>query len=263
MKSKKPNRKKFYEPESRHWKVGDVNPDTGLVFYRYCKTIPGGIDWVTAEKLAAIKAKRNAEKRHRIATDTEYAEKERSYLRKKRQTEEFREHEKSYRERFFSDPVNRVKVNLRAREKSADKADRARVKHAEWMKATNYNKRRREDPVEKERERSRSLIRGFVRNRSFPKNPRTSCDVIQSLGCSWSELESHFESLFYGGMTWENLSEWTIDHIIPLSIAECAEDVLELNHFTNLRPALRIDNQRKHASLPYHLAIALLQHENK
>ena len=45
-------------------------------------------------------------------------------------------------------------------------------------------------------------------------------------------------------MNWENKGlyngtfnfGWDIDHIIPLSSASCKEDIIRLNHYTNLQP---------------------------
>jgi 5-methylcytosine-specific restriction endonuclease McrA len=45
-------------------------------------------------------------------------------------------------------------------------------------------------------------------------------------------------------MTWENQGKcmsnynetWQLDHIIPISNAKSIEDVIKLNHYTNLRP---------------------------
>ncbi len=40
-----------------------------------------------------------------------------------------------------------------------------------------------------------------------------------------------------------------IDHILPLATAACAQDVLALNHFTNLRPMWATENIRKGAKV--------------
>ena len=45
-------------------------------------------------------------------------------------------------------------------------------------------------------------------------------------------------------MTWENHGKynnsegygWDIDHIIPISMAKTEEDVIKLNHYSNLQP---------------------------
>jgi len=36
-------------------------------------------------------------------------------------------------------------------------------------------------------------------------------------GYTWEELRHHLETRFLPGMTWENMGEWHIDHIIPVS----------------------------------------------
>lgn len=46
-------------------------------------------------------------------------------------------------------------------------------------------------------------------------------------------------------MTWENRSEWHLDHIVPLATATTAEEVAALNHFTNFRPLWALDNMLK------------------
>ncbi len=65
------------------------------------------------------------------------------------------------------------------------------------------------------------------------------------IGCSFAELKIHVERQFTKGMTWENRDQWHIDHIIPLSTAKTEEDVIRLNHYTNLRPLWAKDNLAK------------------
>jgi hypothetical protein len=59
----------------------------------------------------------------------------------------------------------------------------------------------------------------------------------------------HIERQFVKGMTWENRGEWHIDHIIPLATAQNENDVVKLNHHTNLRPMWAKDNLRKSSKL--------------
>ena len=46
-------------------------------------------------------------------------------------------------------------------------------------------------------------------------------------------------------MNWDNRNEWELDHIIPISIARNEEQIIKLNHYSNLRPLWRKDNQEK------------------
>lgn len=70
--------------------------------------------------------------------------------------------------------------------------------------------------------------------------------TLEILGCNWEEFKIHIESQFTEGMTWDNLSEIHIDHIIPISSAETIEDVYKLNHYTNLQPLWAKDNLEKY-----------------
>ena len=65
------------------------------------------------------------------------------------------------------------------------------------------------------------------------------------LGCTFEEFRQHLESQFEPWMNWDNYGcktptainmTWDIDHIIPLSSAVTEEDIIRLNHYTNLRP---------------------------
>jgi hypothetical protein len=79
----------------------------------------------------------------------------------------------------------------------------------------------------------------FLRN-GYTKNLRT----LIILGCTFEELKIHLESKFEPWMNWENRGlyngklnfGWDIDHIIPLDTATTEEDIIKLNHYTNLQP---------------------------
>jgi len=74
------------------------------------------------------------------------------------------------------------------------------------------------------------------------KNISKSFKSQETLGCSVLELKNHIENLFQPGMNWENRFEWHIDHIIPLDLANDIEEVIILNHYTNLRPMWAREN---------------------
>jgi hypothetical protein len=64
------------------------------------------------------------------------------------------------------------------------------------------------------------------------------------LGCTFEEFKLYLESKFEDWMTWENRGlyngefnyGWDIDHIIPTSSAKTEEEIIKLNHYTNLQP---------------------------
>ena len=46
-------------------------------------------------------------------------------------------------------------------------------------------------------------------------------------------------------MNWDNHGEWHYDHIIPLASADNYDDLVRLNHYTNLQPLWAEDNLKK------------------
>ena len=95
--------------------------------------------------------------------------------------------------------------------------------------------------------KTRNLIRKAFDRNGFTKRSKSN----NILGCSWPEFISHMEKQFKDGMTWQNRGEWHIDHIIPLATATCEDDIIRLNHFTNLRPLWAEENLRKSDKLEF------------
>jgi hypothetical protein len=64
------------------------------------------------------------------------------------------------------------------------------------------------------------------------------------LGCTIIQFKSHLQSQFQPWMSWDNYGKyngelnygWDIDHIIPISSAKTEEEIIKLNHYTNLQP---------------------------
>ena len=93
----------------------------------------------------------------------------------------------------------------------------------------------------------RNLIKISIKSRGYKKSSKTG-DI---LGCTTNEFKDYIESKFESWMTWENRGiyngeinyGWDIDHIIPISSAETEEDVIRLNHYTNLQPLCSYTNR--------------------
>jgi len=69
--------------------------------------------------------------------------------------------------------------------------------------------------------------------------------TFEFLGYSPLELRQHIERQFTRGMSWDNRSDWEIDHIVPISSATCLGDIHALNQLHNLRPLWKKENNTK------------------
>lgn len=87
----------------------------------------------------------------------------------------------------------------------------------------------------------RSRLLQFLKTRNITKKNKT----FEIIGCTPLELKEHLEKKFVEGMSWENRSEWHIDHIIPLSSAKTEEEIYKLCHYTNLQPLWASENMKK------------------
>ena len=120
-----------------------------------------------------------------------------------------------------------------------------------------YRKQRlTNDPLFKLRYVIKTTIRDAFRYTSFEKKNRT----LGILGCSIEEFKTYLESKFEPWMTWENRGlyngefnyGWDIDHIIPTSLAITEEELLKLNHFSNLQPLCsKVNRDIKKNNLTY------------
>ena len=73
--------------------------------------------------------------------------------------------------------------------------------------------------------------------------------ILEVLGYTIKDLYNHIESQFTDGMSWENMGEWHLDHIIPVS-AFNFNFYTDSEFFTcwslgNLRPMWAKDNKIK------------------
>lgn len=96
------------------------------------------------------------------------------------------------------------------------------------------------DPLFKLKKLIRENISQSIKRNKYNKNSKTQT----ILGCTFEEFKIHLESKFEPWMSWENQGlyngelnyGWDIDHIIPISSAKTEEEIIKLNHFSNLQP---------------------------
>jgi hypothetical protein len=120
-----------------------------------------------------------------------------------------------------------------------------------------FNERRRElyknrietDINYKLHNKIRSAILQALKKKGYSKNSRT----YEILGCSYENFSLYLEKNFESWMTWNNHGNytgnynetWQIDHIMPISKGETQEEILKLNHYTNLQPLCSRKNLEK------------------
>lgn len=125
------------------------------------------------------------------------------------------------------------------KEKSAERRrERARM---------SMRKRRREDPTFRLSQNTSAILRYALRRIGQCKAGRT----FDILGYTPLELKNHIEKQFSRGMTWENMGQWEIDHIIPLCTAKTRSDILRLNQLSNLRPLWERENRIKNGRMTH------------
>lgn len=148
---------------------------------------------------------------------------------KKERIEKRKQYEKEYYKK------NRVKILNKSKEYfKANKEDK------QYKNNKRYKERRDLNPDFKLATNIKRNIRSILKKNGLQKH----CKTILILGCSYEEFKQHIESQFLPWMNWDNYGKyngseghgWDIDHIIPLSTAKTEDDVIRLNHYTNLQP---------------------------
>jgi hypothetical protein len=108
-----------------------------------------------------------------------------------------------------------------------------------------FNQKRRErykcDILYKLSINVRNRLNSYISSINYRKKSKT----FEIIGCTPLELKKHIENLFCDGMSWDNKSDWHIDHKIPLSYAKSEEELYKLSNYSNLQPLWAIENLRK------------------
>lgn len=141
----------------------------------------------------------------------------------------YKKYQKEYREK---NKETHKEWNKQWYLKNKEKVKR-QVKEYQRLRKTN-------DPVFKLKANIRTMVNNLLKNRGFTKQSNT----FSIVGCSYGEFVLHIEKQFLPWMDWNNYGlyngtegyGWDLDHIIPMASAVTEEDVIRLNHYSNLRP---------------------------
>lgn len=151
---------------------------------------------------------------------------------------------------------NDVYLKQKSKEYYANNTDRikARVKiYANANKdklrcyARNYNKIRRQTDLSYS---MYSRMRKNIRRACMLWNFKNKHSVESILGCSCEFFRAYIESQFVGNMSWDNIRQIHLDHIVPLSSAKSASEIIRLNHWSNFQPLWENDNLAKSDTIP-------------
>lgn len=157
--------------------------------------------------------------------------------------------------------VNKEKINKQTKlyresnlEKAKNYAKEYYKTHRETIikRAVKHNfTKRKENSTHKLADNISCLIRQTFRSSGKQKTSKTS----KILGCSIPEFKDYLEKQFESWMNWNNYGKynpngnrtWNIDHIIPIASAISENDIICLNHYSNLRPLCSKGNLDKRA----------------
>ena len=225
--------------QNKRHRRGDVRGD-GMIFWEYNKLAKGGQSWCNPEKFEEKrKSRADYRRKYREANKDAIADKGRE--RQQKNKELLKEYHKKYYQ------ANKEKFS--ARSKYYYQANRDKI--LDKVKENYQNNKEAITAHKKERYNSEPLYRLAVLSRcriviAFKKQGYTKKSKTQKmLGCSFSDLLKHVELQFTEGMTWDNQGEWHIDHRLPLSAATSEDELIKLNHCSNLQPLWELDNLRK------------------
>lgn len=189
-------------------------------------------------------------------------------------TEEQKEAKRIYRKKYYEE--NKERLNHNKKEYRKNNKVKISEHNKKWLadnkvKRTEYkkkfyqeNKERiqkydneyrqtkiKTDPKFKIKESIRKSIIKSLKAKNFTKTSKTH----EIIGCSFEEFKIHIESQWENWMNWDNYGNpkdgilepnktWDIDHIIPLATAITEEDIIKLNHYTNLQPLCSYTNRK-------------------
>ena len=135
--------------------------------------------------------------------------------------------------------------NIKSRD-NISKYNKEYYKNNKKVFQNNYKKYLQTNPTFKIIHNTRVRI-----NKALKTNSKYS-SAEELLGCSLVDYKVYLEQQFTPEMNWGNYGlynkgdfdfGWDIDHIEPIAKAKISEDVIRLNHYTNLQPLCSYTNR--------------------
>jgi hypothetical protein len=209
---------------------------------------------------------KNLEKRKEGARLAYYKKREENIARVKARSEKTKESKAEYDKQYREQNKLRIaeykrqwaidnpkKVFQKQKEYRENNSEKLSIKKSQYAKNNRpkinkrqsaYTKYRCDtDPLYKLIKNTRTMVSRYMLGE---KSKRTQ----EIVGCSFEELKIYIENQFTEGMSWDNygIDGWHVDHIKPLAVANSQEEIILLNHHSNLQPLWALDNLKKGAT---------------
>jgi len=252
---KSPIRKASYIKGDRRWKHGDIHPENGKYFWAYDidRRLSGGKAteftrerWLNQESFEHRRARKLLIQRRSKADN-----RPQPHLRVRKHGDihpqtgmVFWAYERTHKsgERW---------VTREYFEKAKKEIKRIKMMEHRVIVRRGYEKLRNEtDPIFRLRKLIRTSI--FLALRKYA-GAKSRPMLENTLGCTIKEFRIHLEKQFQPGMSWKNHGRgggkefWHVDHMTPLASAKTIEQVMNLHHYTTLRPLWAEENIAKGA----------------
>jgi len=135
-----------------------------------------------------------------------------------------------------------------------DNKEQQKIYRKCWYKENHdYYIKRSKVPINKLIQRCRTQTRNAFKKKSGNGYLKKHTKELLGVSC-WGEAKTHMENLFTGGMCWENMHLWHIDHIKPIHSFDLTDPIQFETCFNikNLQPLWIADNLSKGCKYPYH-----------
>ena len=161
----------------------------------------------------------------------------------KEQSKKYREHnkEKLKEKKKEYNILNKEKIKEYQKEYRQNNKEKRNIKQKD---------RKTKNPIFRLSCNIRSILYNIINKKGYIKKSKSH----EIIGCSYDFLKQYLEEKFEAWMSWENYGNptdgiyepnktWDIDHIKPLTTAINEEELLKLNHYTNLQPLCSYTNR--------------------
>ena len=134
------------------------------------------------------------------------------------------------------------------KEEIKKKVNNYRIANKEKISKQKYKRKKerlKTDEVFKLKQQMGNLIYySFKRKRKYRKTSK----AFLIFGCEWQYFYNYLLQTFKDnyGYEWNEIEEVEVDHIIPLCKAKTIDDVIRLNHISNLQLLTKEDNKKKY-----------------